>query len=162
MAKEIAGSLGGRGRSVGSVGRLGRGSLELCMQGGQRVGACVMPWLAVLWPLPKGLEVRRGAGVSLWNRDAEPALTCARFSRGNVATFFGPLSGVFPPPPGHRCRFLGLALPWWCTSAAVRRGAQCGANMFGVRGQDERDKRKQTSFFLEIQRQRLAGKVQPG
>ena len=29
------------------------GSLELCRSGGKRVGACVMPWLAVLWPLPE-------------------------------------------------------------------------------------------------------------
>ena len=32
----------------------------------------------------------------------------------------------------------------------------------GARDQDERDKWKQTSFFLGIQRQRLAAKVQPG
>ena len=31
----------------------------------------------------------------------------------------------------------------------------------GVRGQDDRDKWKQTSFFLGIQRQRLAPKVRP-
>ena len=42
-----------RVRSVGSVGRLGRGFLELCLSGGKRVGACVMPWLAVLWPLQR-------------------------------------------------------------------------------------------------------------
>ena len=31
----------------------------------------------------------------------------------------------------------------------------------GVRGQDDRDKWKETSFFLGIQRQRLAPKVRP-
>ena len=31
----------------------------------------------------------------------------------------------------------------------------------GVRGQDDRDKWKQTAFFLGIQRQRLAPKVRP-
>ena len=41
-------------------------------------------------------------------------------------------------------------------------GARCGAELSSVRGQDERDKWKQTSFFLEIQRQRLAATVQPG
>ena len=48
---------------------------------------------------------------------------------------------------------------FWMFGARIRLGKAVAGP--GVRGQDDRDKWKQTCFFLGIQRQRLAPKVRP-
>ena len=66
---------------------------------------------------------------------------------------------------GNKLFFLGIqrqrlapkVRPWFWTR--IRLGKAVAGP--GVRGQDDRDKWKQTCFFLGIQRQRLAPKVRP-